>query len=211
MRKSISLMVLATSLFMLGCPASENKGKGVKADVKADAKGDVKSDVKADVKAGGIAFSGEGSKIEFTGSKPGGKHDGGFKTFTGSIELTGNDVATAKINVDIDTDSLYSDDPKLTGHLKAPDFFNVKSNPKATFQSKSVAVKDAGHEITGDLTLLGKTKSITFPAKLEATADAVKINGEFKIDRTDFGMTYGKGKVDDAVTIKINVNASRKK
>ena len=208
MRNPIHLLMVAATLFMVGCPASENKGKTV---AKGDGKGDVKADVKGDAKSGAIAFSGDDSKIEFTGTKPGGKHDGGFKTFNGVIELTGNDVTTAKISVDIETDSLYSDDPKLTGHLKSPDFFNVKSNPKASFVSKSIVAKDAVHEVSGDLTLLGKTKSITFPAKIEATADTVKINGEFKIDRTDFGMTYGAGKIDPAATIKIAVNASRKK
>ena len=197
MRKSISLMMVSVTLFMLGCPAADTKGKPVKGEVKGDAK------------ASGIAFNGDGSKIEFTGTKPEGKHNGGFKTFTGSIELAGKEVA--KVAVDIDTESLYSDNPKLTDHLKNPDFFNVKSNPKASFASTAIVAKDAGHEITGDLTLLGKTKSITFPAKVEVAADAVKINGEFKIDRTDFGMTFGAGKIDAAVAIKIAVDAARKK
>ena len=46
---------------------------------------------------------------------------------------------------------------------------------------------------------------------IAVTPEAVTINGEFKINRSDFGMTYGQGKVDNPVTIKVSVNASRKK
>jgi polyisoprenoid-binding protein YceI len=156
--------------------------------------------VAADAK---ISLTGENTKVTFTGTKKDGKHDGGFKTLTGTATVDGN--ALVKVEVEIDTDSLYSDDPKLTGHLKSPDFFGVKDNPKAKFVSTKIAKGGKAYEITGDLTLLGKTKSITFPATISASGGNLKIEGDVKIDRNDFGMTYGKGKVDDHVAIKVAV------
>ena len=160
---------------------------------------------------GAIVITPENSKIEFVGTKPNGKHDGGFKKFLGGIEAT--DKAVSKVSVEIDTNSLFSDNPKLTGHLKTPDFFDVVSHPKASFNSTSIkaeAGKVETHTITGDLTLHGVTKSISFPARIDATADSVNIASEFKISRYDFGMNYGKGKVDEQVTIKVAVKAPRK-
>src|SRR5262245_18788281 len=66
--------------------------------------------------------------ITFVGSKPQGKHDGGFKADSGAASVDKGDLTTLKISLDIDTTSLYTDTPKLTDHLKSPDFFGVKSN-----------------------------------------------------------------------------------
>jgi polyisoprenoid-binding protein YceI len=54
------------------------------------------------------------------------------------------------------------------------------------------------------LTLLKETKSITFPATVTAGKD-LKLNAEFKIDRTTFGMNYGAGKVENEVAMKISI------
>ena len=150
-------------------------------------------------------MTGENTKVTFTGTKKDGKHDGGFKTLTGTATVDGD--ALIKVEVEIDTDSIYTDNAGLTGHLKSPDFFDVKAKPKAKFVSTKIAKGGKAYEITGDLTLLGKTKSITFPATITASGGSLKIEGEAKIDRNDFGMTYGKGKVDDQVAIKVAVEA----
>jgi polyisoprenoid-binding protein YceI len=68
---------------------------------------------------------------------------------------------------------------------------------------------EEGYTITGDLTLCGKTKSITFPAKMTLKEDALTLESSFKINRMDFGMTYGKGKIDDEVTLTVRVKAGK--
>lgn len=158
----------------------------------------------ADVK---YALTGENTQITFVGTKPGGKHDGGFKKLTGTATVTDGTIAT--IEVDIATDSLWSDNEKLTGHLKNPDFFGVKDNPKATFKSTKVEKTDKGYSITGDLTMIGKTKSISFPATVTENGGTMKLSAAFAIDRTDWGMNYGKGKIDDKVSLKVAVSAKQ--
>ena len=160
----------------------------------------------ADVK---YALTGENTKITFVGTKPGGKHDGGFKTVTGNAVVTDGKLETLKIDVTIDTDSLYSDNEKLTGHLKNPDFFDVKTYKTAKFVSTKVEKNWTGYTITGDLTMLDKTKSVSFPATVTEANGALTINADFSIDRNDWGMSYGKGKIDDKVSIKVAVNTKR--
>jgi polyisoprenoid-binding protein YceI len=164
----------------------------------------VASAAAADVK---YALTGENTKIEFTGTKPGGKHDGGFKKLTGTATVADGTLAT--IEVDIDADSLWSDNEKLTGHLKNPDFFGVKDNPKATFKSTKIEKTDKGYTITGDLTMIGKTKSVSFPASATESGGVLSISTSFPIDRTEWGMNYGKGKIDDKVTLKVAVTAKK--
>jgi polyisoprenoid-binding protein YceI len=148
--------------------------------------------------------------IKFVGTKPGGKHDGGFKKVRGEVGATGTDVTKLQISVDIDTTSLWADDPKLTGHLKSPDFFDVKRNPSARFVSTKIAKGDAGnYNVSGDLTLNGKKKSITFPAKISLATDKLILDASFKINRHDFGISYGKGKIDDDVSVTVEVNKGK--
>lgn len=152
-------------------------------------------------------LTGDNTKIAFTGTKKNGKHDGGFTKLNGTATVTDGDLTKLKIEVNIDTDSLFSDDPKLTGHLKNPDFFGVKDHPKATFKSTKVEKADKVYNITGDLTMIGKTQSVTFPASVTEKDGTLSITSEFKIDRTRWGMNYGKGMIDNDVTIKLAVTA----
>jgi polyisoprenoid-binding protein YceI len=155
-------------------------------------------------------LDGENTKVTFTGTKPGGKHDGGFKKLTGTAVV--NDGTLTKIEVEIDCDSLWSDDPagKLTAHLKSPDFFGVKDHPKSTFKTTKIEKTEKGVNITGDLTLLGKTKAVTFPATVsEKDGTLMLASSEFAIDRTEWGMKFGQGRVDNKVTIKVAVTAKK--
>jgi len=155
------------------------------------------------------SLTGDNTNLTFIGTKAKGKHDGGFKKMTGTATVTDGDLSTLKIEVDIDVDSIYSDDTKLTGHLKGPDFFGVKDNPTATFKTTKVEKSDKGYKITGDLTMLGKTKSVILPATVEATGDTLTITSDFKIDRTNWGMVYGKGQIDNDVALKLSVKAKK--
>lgn len=158
-----------------------------------------------------FALDGENTKIEWVGSKPdGSEHEGGFKKLGGSATVEGTDATSLKLDLTIETESLYSDNEKLTAHLLAPDFFSVKKYPKATFKTKKVAETDEGYEITGDLTLLGKKKSVTFPADVTVSDGGLKIESEFEIDRTEFGMNYGKDQINAKVDLKVTLEAERK-
>ncbi|MES2788686.1 MAG: YceI family protein [Planctomycetota bacterium] len=149
-------------------------------------------------------LTGDNTKVEWVGSKADGTHAGGFKKVTGAAVVKGDKGLS--LELEIDCASLYSDSDKLTGHLKSPDFFAVKDHPTATFVSKSVKKHKSGYEIVGDLTLLGKTKEIHFPATI-ASGDKLALKADFKIIRSEFGMTYGKGKVNDDVAIKVTIGA----
>jgi polyisoprenoid-binding protein YceI len=153
-------------------------------------------------------LTGSNTKVEWTGTKSDGKHNGGFKKLKGSAIVDDDDGLS--FDVEIDCGSLYSDNEKLTGHLKSPDFFSVKEHPTAKFKSTKVEKGEKGSTVTGDLTLLGKTKEISFPAEID-NKGKLSLKADFKIDRTDFGMTYGKGKVDEQVSLRIRVDAKNAK
>lgn len=159
-----------------------------------------------------LKFSGDASKIEFVGTKKDGSHTGGFKQFTGTIAMPSADVTGATIKAEIQTASIFSDTPKLTQHLKSPDFFDVRTHPTATFISTAIkagAAAGGTHTITGNLTLHGVTKSVTFPATVKADAAGVTIDSTFTLPKKEFGMTYGDGMIHNDVTIKLAVKAAK--
>jgi polyisoprenoid-binding protein YceI len=156
----------------------------------------------------------QNSKIEFTGSQVAGSHNGSFQKFSGEINYTGN-PETSRVSVTIDTGSLQADDPKLTEHLKTADFFEVAKYPTATFVSTAIKAggdKGASHTVTGNLTMHGVTKSITFPASIAATADAVDVDANFTINRKDFGITYAgptNNLIRDDVVLTLKIHATK--
>lgn len=150
----------------------------------------------------GLKFTDEEGLIQFVGSKPDGKHEGGFNDFEGFAVLGSGDKPIESITVDINTEQLWADDGKLTAHLMNQDFFDVKQHPKATFVSKSIDPAPGGYKVTGDLTLLGKTGTIEFPAEITKHDGKIDFIADFEISRKQFGMTYGEGKIDDPVKIK---------
>ena len=142
----------------------------------------------------------ENSKIEFVGSKVTGSHNGSFQKFAGEVHYTG-DVTTSHVTITMQSDSLMTDTPDLTKHLKTADFFDVAKYPEAKFESTAIKPggdKGASHTITGNLTLHGVTKSVTFPATIAAAPDAITVDSTFTINRKDFGINYaGAGRQPD--------------
>jgi polyisoprenoid-binding protein YceI len=164
-----------------------------------------------------IALSGANTTIGFTGSRVGGSHEGSFKRFTGTLTLSPEKLEESKLSLDIETASVSTDAPKLTEHLKSPDFFDVAKFSKATFRSTSIkpsTAKGSTHTITGNLDFHGIRRSISFPANITVTPEKVSGTAQFSMNRKDFKVIFD-GEADyaikDYVLVKLGVNAARKK
>ena len=141
----------------------------------------------------------DSSTIGFTGSKVTGSKDGGFKDFTGHFTLDDDGTAPTSGTITIQMDSTYSDAEKLTTHLKGVDFFAVEQFPTATFTMTKVTDNGSGtFELSGNFTLHGITKNITFPATASRDGNVAKVQAEFDINRQDFGISF-PGKKDDLI------------
>jgi len=202
---SLSLVMLLT-----GCPdPAKNKTQAVVEAPKA-----VPAAV-AQPLAGATtyAFSNDGSKFGFVGAKVTGKHEGGFNVFDGTIELPGSDFTKARVKATVSVKSVFTDSEKLTGHLQSADFFDAEKFPDATFVTTAIVANGEAFNVTGDLSLHGVTKSITFPAKISLAGEVVKVNADFAINRKDFAIVYA-GKADDLiadnVAIVLDLTAKKK-
>lgn len=225
--KKFLVLVLASAAFLAACedPAA-NKPKATTTNSASstatnspanNAPANTVSEVKPST-GNGLAITPENSKVEFTGSKVTGKHDGGFKQFTGNIDLVNNKPEESKVFVEMDVDSMFTDDENLTKHLKTADFFDVAKFPKASFTSTKIVPDTAkganNYTVSGDFDLHGVKKEITFPATITVSDADVAVKSEFSINRKDFGIVYA-GKTDDLirddVVIKLDLKTPRKK
>lgn len=156
-----------------------------------------KSDLGA---AGGVKYSFTAdSQVNFIGSKVTGSHSGGFKSFTGFFTIKDGAPVGNDHKVVIDMKSTFADDEKLAGHLKSPDFFDVEKFPESAFDVTGFKKEsDTGYTVSGNFTLHGQTKNISFPVTVSQTGDLVKIDAKFDINRKDFGIVYA-GKADDLI------------
>lgn len=208
------IIFLAAFLSACANPA-DNKTKAITSNTDTTAQS---TPVAKQSKGEAVVITPENSKVEFTGSKVTGKHEGGFKAFTGSIDLVNNKPEESQVSFEIEMNSVFTDTDGVTKHLQTADFFDVEKFPKSTFVSTKIvpgAAKGAGnYTVTGDMTLHGTAKSITFPAKITVDPDKVAVESEFFINRKDFGIVYA-GKADDLirdeVVLHLNFNPTRKK
>jgi len=156
--------------------------------------------------AGALALDTASSKVDFTGAKITAKHQGGFERIEGFATLDG--VTVTALEVTVHTASVWTDgSDRLTAHLRDADFFDAANHPTATFAATELKPLDGGeatHRVTGDLTLRGVTKTLTFDATLAVNDGEVLGKATFPIDRQDYGIAY-PGKPDDLIKDEVEL------
>src|SRR5207245_2037241 len=90
---------------------------------------------------------------------------GRFDEVAGSFTLDSGDPSKCSFMLTLKVDSIDTNNKDRDKHLKSPDFFNAAQFPTITFQSTSVKPVEGGYEVTGDLTMHGVKKPITFTLK----------------------------------------------
>ena len=83
-------------------------------------------------------------------------------TLSGTIETEGDSFTDGRVSVEINADSIDTNDAQRDGHLRTNDFFGTGENPSITFRSTSVTPRsDNQFMIHGDLTIRGVTRPVT--------------------------------------------------
>ena len=158
------------------------------------------------------------SEISFTVRHLMSKVRGSFADFTGEI-ITTDDLTGSRVNVDIVSASITTNNEQRDGHLRSADFFDPEQGQSLTFVSTGVSAGDEGHIISGDLTINGVTKSVDLAAEFLGIATdaygATRIGAEAttSINRKDFNVTFnvpldgGKLLIGDKIDITLSTEA----
>jgi polyisoprenoid-binding protein YceI len=133
---------------------------------------------------------------------------GQFKDVDGKFNLNA-DPTKSTLELTLKTASIDTKNAKRDGHLQSPDFFNAAQFPTITFKSTKVVKSGDGFDVTGDLTIKGKTKSVV--GKVVATGSGpdpqkktrAGFEGHLTVNRNDFDLGFMPGALGDNVEITL--------
>ena len=146
-------------------------------------------------------------KVTFQYKQMGVAMDGHFKKFSAQLNFDPAKPAAAKAEIEIDLASVDAGSSDADDEVVGKPWFNVKAFPKATFVSKQIKATGSNQfEVSGVLTLKGKSQDIKFPLKLAAQGSANVLSGGFVLRRADFAIGEGTWAKVDVVANDIQVN-----
>lgn len=136
---------------------------------------------------------------------------GEFTKLSGTVQLDDQDILKSSVTASIDVSSV---DTRVTGRdndLRSAKFFDVAKYPTMTFQSTKIwKTGDGTAKMTGNLTLHGVTKEVTFDvtgptAPIHAMGGIRRgVHATANVSRKDFGITADAGLVGDKIAITID-------
>jgi len=213
------LSLFAAALLISSCNNSA-KTSGEAGDVKNAAAGAASYTI--DAAASSVRW--EGAKITET------VHYGLVSIAEGSLSVIDGTPDAGSFTIDMNSitnqdlaDAEYN--AKLIGHLKSADFFMTETFPTAKFEISSVAAStEAGstHTFTGNLTIKDVTKSVSFPANVQVTDNALTATATIIINRNEWGIVWGgslteqgikdylqNNLIKDEISFQVNLKANK--
>jgi polyisoprenoid-binding protein YceI len=137
---------------------------------------------------------------------------GRFDSYSGAFSIDPEDAGKCTFEMKINSESIDTNNKMRDNHLRSPDFFNVKQFPAVSFESTGVKAIQDGYEVTGNLTLHGVTKPVTFAllggkkAEFPPGVPRTGYSTELIIKRSEFGV--GKAQFANALGEDVHVAIS---
>jgi len=159
--------------------------------------------------------------LTFSVTQVGSIVSGRFPTWTGEIVLDPSALASARIDIKIDTRTVTANNADVDSLLKGPNFLGVLKFPEARFVSSSIVAKGGDrYEAQGKLTLRDVTRDAVLPFTLAIADDPSKpgalratAKGRIVLKRLDYGVGQNEwastGQIANEVTVDLNITASR--
>jgi polyisoprenoid-binding protein YceI len=133
---------------------------------------------------------------------------GRFNKMDAKVDLNPEHARGGSITITIDAASVDTGNQRRDDHLRNPDFFNAKEFPSVTFTSTMIERRDGYFRVTGDLAMIGTTRSMTVDLKQTGKTThprsgkpLIGLEADFTIRRSDFNMNFGieQGSLSDEV------------
>ncbi len=174
---------------------------------------------------GNFVFDTEASSAKWTGSKKIIKDyydSGSIKIQSGNVSFKDGNIESGEIVFDMtsitgqETSNKSYPIAKLDEHLKSEDFFDVEKFPEAKYVVTSSTKTDAGYDLTGDLTLKGKTAPLDIKLGTAMDNGNALMTGVAEVDRSKWDVKYGSESffdslgdnvINDVFTLEFNIVA----
>lgn len=147
-----------------------------------------------------------------------------FTDYDATIYADKEDFSDIRAEVRIKAASISTGNERRDNHLRSDDFFAVEEYPEILFKSTSMSkTGENTYKLSGDLTMRGVTRKVTFDVKLNGIIKdpygntRAGFNLSSAVNRKDFGLTWnntlesGGVVVSDEVKIEVHTELIRKK
>jgi polyisoprenoid-binding protein YceI len=162
------------------------------------------------------------SSLSFSVGQVGSIVSGRFPTWTGEIVLDPASLASARIDIKIDTRPASTNNRDVDSLMKGPNFLDVQKFPEARFVATSISGSGDRYEARGKLTIRDVTRDAILPFTLAITDDPAQpgrvratARGRIILKRLDYGVGQNEwaatGQVANEVTVDLNIVAGRSK
>ncbi len=140
---------------------------------------------------------------------------GKFSQFNVNLSFDENDITKSTVEATIKADSISTGIVARDNHLKTVDFFDAAKYPEITFKSKKIEKRGKSYMMTGDFSMHGVSKEISFPFAMVGNCYDKKaqkptlpcgFSASLKLDRRDYGITYARKDNADFIGNVIDVN-----
>ncbi|MFI5155734.1 MAG: YceI family protein [Chitinophagales bacterium] len=153
----------------------------------------------------------EGSSVQFKLKNFGFNTGGVFSGLKGTIDFNAEKPTEGKFDVTIEAASVNTDNTSRDSHLKEEAYFDVKNHPQIRFVSTKIvgSGKAGNYSVTGNLTIKKTTKELSFPFTASQQGDGYLFNGDFKINRKDYGVG-GSSTLSDGVEVLLKIQTRKR-
>lgn len=152
-----------------------------------------------------------GSKVRFVINNFGINTGGTFKGLSGTIIFDPENLSTARFDVSVDAKTVDTDIEARDNHLRKAEYFDVENYPTLNFKSVKVTKTNKPEYLymMGLLTIKGVTKEVKFPFTYTPKNGGYLFQGEFTLNRRDFGVGGKSFSLSDELTVELSVFAQK--
>lgn len=152
-----------------------------------------------------------GSKVRFVIKNFGINTGGIFEGLAGTIVFDPTKLATSSFEVSVDSKTVDTDMEARDKHLRQEEYFDVEKFPRITFKSSRISTTNkAGFlYVFGTITIKGISKEANFPFSYTEKDGGIFFEGEFKLNRRDFGVGGKSFSMSDELTVQLSVFAKK--
>ncbi len=149
------------------------------------------------------------SKVLFVIKNFGIKTRGDLKGLKGNIKFHPGNPAAAVFDVTVDAATIDTDNESRDGHLRQAEYFDVATFKTIQFKSTKVTLSSVPgrYYMYADITIKGVTKPVEFGFGAVPKNGGYAFDGEFKINRRDFGVGGSSVSLSDNLTVTLSVFA----
>ena len=131
--------------------------------------------------------------------------NGSLGNLEGKIQFDENQLDLCSFEVRVPVGSIDTDNKSRDKHLRSADYFESEKYPWITFKSYAIVKSEESYEVRGNLTIKNFTQDVSIPFTYSNVEGMMEFNGQFTLDRLDYGVGKSSWVLANEVNIKLKV------